>query len=135
MTDQFVAIYQREGTPGWRLTSWLDANHLLGYLNPNGPSSISFTLEDGSYIQCAGAKTRLTVEARLISPRGDLHVVFGKGARTGIKEIIACSVGPITVDSSQILQMRDARKLIRHFVERQLLLDSYVAEDISARFA
>jgi len=134
MTHTFNATYQREGAPGWRLKSWEDANMLLRYLNPAGPSSASFTLDDGSYIQCAGSKTRLTIEARLIRASGFHHVVFGRGPLIGTTELISCSVGPISVDASQILQMRDARKLIRHFVEHRQFLDSYATTDVTIRF-
>ena len=134
MTHIFSAIYKREGTPGWLIKSWEDANQLLGYFGPTGTSSVSFTLDDGSYIQCAGHKTRLTVEARLVRVSDFLHVVLGKGPIVGTSELITCSAGPITVDASQVLQMRDARKLIRHFVEYRQFLDSYNAADVSAKF-
>lgn len=132
----FEAWYSREGTPGWQLHSWDDANHLLSYLKPDGQSFAAFTLSDGSYVQCAGRKTRLTVEARVVASRAKFrHYVFGKGAPTGETESIACAIGPIEVDRTQLLAMRDARLLIREFVERRRLHDSYYAQDVTLRFA
>jgi len=64
---KFKAHYERGGIKGCMLDSWNDANHLLGYQKAEGPSFAIFTFEDGSYIQCAGVKKRLTVEARIIS--------------------------------------------------------------------
>lgn len=132
----FRAKYEREGSPGWQIKSWEDANKLLSYLRPDGPSSAAFTLDSGSYIQCAGSKTCLTVETRIVDSTGGFsHYVLGKGPLTGTVETIECTVGPINVDQSQLLTLRDGRKIIRHFVETGgAIPEGYFAQDVSARF-
>lgn len=132
----FNAKYEREGSPGWQLRSWEDATNLLSYLKPDGPSSATFTLDAGSYVQCAGSKTRLTVEARVLDSTGAFsHYVLGKGSLKGIVETIECTVGPINVDESQVLTLRDARKIIRYFVEEDSgFPEDYYAQDVSSRF-
>jgi hypothetical protein len=132
----FEAHYEREGSPGWPLKSWDDANALLGYQKADGPSYSAFTLPSGSYVQCAGGKRRLVVEARVTGPDASFrHYRFGKGARAGHDEAVACNCGPITADASDILTMRDARLIIRHFVEqRGELLGKYQANDVTHLF-
>lgn len=128
----FEALYEREGSPGWNIKSWEDANHLLGYQKTEGPSFTVFTISNGSFVQCAGGKTKLTVEAKIVNPNGHAkHYRFGKGALAGGKTQIECNCGPITVDSSQVLNMKDARLIIRHFVETSgELLEQYEAQEI-----
>jgi hypothetical protein len=132
----FHAKYEREDSTGWPIRSWNDANKLLSYFGSDNHSSATFTLESGSYVQCAGAKTRLTVEARIVKPNGNfVHYVFGLGDRSGKIEEIECSVGPISVDATQVLTLRDGRKIIRHFVESGgELPEGYDVQDVSERF-
>jgi hypothetical protein len=128
----FKAHDQREGVHGWPLQSWDDANHLLGYQKAEGPSFTIFTRGDGSYIQCAGGKKRLTVEARIIeNDKTVKHYRFGKGKPVNSVESIACNCGPIEVDSSQILTMKDARILIRDFVENSRFSQKYSTTEIT----
>jgi hypothetical protein len=76
----FNAKCEREAIPGWQIKYWDDANKLLSYLNPEGPSSVSFTIDSSSYIQGAGPKTRLTVEAIVVEPMGRFsHYVLERG--------------------------------------------------------
>ena len=131
----FEAWYAREGTSGWPVKSWETANALLSYLQPVNRSFASFTIAGGSYVQCAGAKTRLTVEVRIVREDGSFtHLVFGKGQLQQRVELIASSAGHVTVDASQVLKMRDARLIIREFVEHQRLHAGYLCEDVTSRF-
>jgi len=129
----FEAHYEREGSPGWPIKSWDTANKLLGYQNAEGPSFSIFTVGNGSFVQCAGGKTRLTIEARIIGENDTFqHYRFGKGPLTGQQAEIECNCGPILVDRSQVLKMRDARLIIRHFVETSGgLLPGYEAQEVS----
>jgi hypothetical protein len=132
----FEAHYEREGTTGWPIKSWDDANTLLGYQKAEGPSYTIFTLNNGSYIQCAGGKKRLVIEARVVNKNGSFnHYRFGANNPTGQPLTIECNCGPITVDESEALTMRDARLIIRHFVENNgELLGKYNATDITNMF-
>jgi len=66
----FKAHYARQRSVGWTIDSWNVANQLLSYLDPEKRAYATFTRTDGSYVQCAGAKRRVTVEARVIDARG-----------------------------------------------------------------
>ena len=87
-------------------------------------------------VQCAGGKTKLTVEAR-VTEQGDAfkHYRFGKGGLSDRNVVIECNCGPFTADETQVLKMKDARLIIKHFVENNgELLSGYEAQDISNVF-
>jgi hypothetical protein len=109
---------------------------LLRYFDSERRPFAVSTLSDKSYIQCLGEKTRLTVEARQFQPDGSYtHWVFGRGAPNGTQERIEVSTGAVTVDSSQILAMRDARIIIRQFLETRTFPLAYYRQDVTDRFA
>jgi hypothetical protein len=131
----FKARYTRPRSVGWDVDSWETANSLLSYLHPDKRAFAAFTLAGGGYVQCAGAKRRLTVEARIyVQPDRFAHYVFGRGALTGAHTHIECAVGPIEVDTSQVLEMRSARRIMRHFIETRSLHPDYTATDVTHRF-
>jgi hypothetical protein len=81
--------YSREGDSGWKIKDWDTANKLLSYLDPKVRSFAIFEKDDRNYIQCAGAKRGLTVEARLYAKRGKFtHYRFGRGEPVGKKATI-----------------------------------------------
>jgi hypothetical protein len=128
--------YSRENSPGWKIKDWDTANKLLSYLNTDGMSFACFEKPDGSYVQCAGSKTRLTAEARLYdSPGRFRHVVFGRGALTGDTEKVETTDCVIEVDASQILQMRHVRLLFRPWLEGGTFPDDFHMTDVTQRFS
>ena len=128
--------YSRENSPGWKIRDWDTANKLLSYLSTDGKSFACFERPDGSYLQCAGSKTRLTVEARLFdSPDSFRHFVFGKGDLTNETDFIQTTDFEITVDTSQILKMRDARLIFRPWLMDQGFPDGFTMTDVTSRFS
>ena len=128
--------YQRNDSPGWKIRDWDTANKLLGYLDPQVRPFAVFTLPNNSYAQCLGSKRRLTVEVREYAADGSFtHWVFGRGPLSGHSDTIEVSTGAVTVDTSQLLTMRDARLIIRPFLELQSFPTTYSRHDVTARFA
>lgn len=126
--------YSRTDTVGWKIRGWETANKLLGYLEPERRHFATFTLPDGSYVQCIGRKTALVVESREYHEDSSFtHWVFGKGDLTGRNVRVGGTPGTIRVDESQILKMRDARLIIRQFLENRTYPDRYAKQDVSAR--
>ncbi len=128
--------YSRTDCPaGWKIRDWDTANKLLSYFDPERRPFAIFALLDNSYIQCLGSKRRLTVEARQYRPDGSFtHWVFGRGAPLREPQEIAVSTGISRVDISQILAMRDARIIIRQFLETRTFPSSYYRQDVTRRF-
>jgi hypothetical protein len=128
--------YSRTDCPaGWKIPDWDTANKLLSYLEPERRPFAIFTLSDKSYVQCFGAKMRLTVEAREYHQDGLFtHWVFGRGTLIGHSERIESATGDVTVDASQLLLMRDARVIIRQFLEARTFPAVYHRQNVSERF-
>jgi len=127
--------YSRTDSNGWKIRDWETANKLLSYLEPKRRPFAIFTLSNNSYVQCLGAKTRLTVEAREYQPDGSFtHWVFGRGTPIGTPEKIEASTGNVTVDASQVLSMREARLIIRQFLETRAVPESFHRQDVTQRF-
>jgi hypothetical protein len=128
--------YQRTDTPGWHIRDWDTANKLLSYFDPDRRPFAIFTLPDKSYVQCLGSKRRLTVEARVYRPDGSFtHWVFGRGRPLSEPVCIEVSTGAVTIDVTQQLAMRDARIIIRQFLDTRTFPDNYHREDVTKNFA
>lgn len=127
--------YSRTDTPGWKIKDWETANKLLSYLELRRRHFTTFTLPDDSYVQCLGSKTALTVEIREQQQDGTFkHWVFGKCPPIGEMTRVGSDSGSITVDRSQVMTMRDARLIIRQFLETRTLCERYHRQDVSDRF-
>jgi len=121
---------------GWKIRQWETANKLLSYFDPERRPFAIFTLPDKSYVQCLGSKTRLTVEAREFRPDGSFtHWIFGRETPSGVVETIKVSSGITTVDATQLLAMRDARIIIRQFLEKRTFPSVYYRQDVTHRYA
>ena len=126
--------YARTDSPGWPIRDWDTANKLLGYLGPERHFAV-FTLPDAGYVQCLGGKRALTVELRQAGANGAfVHWVLGRGALVGREVRVGTTTEFVTVDESQVLAMRDARKIIRLFLETGLIHDGYTRTDVTSRF-
>lgn len=127
--------YQRNDTPGWNIRDWETANKLLGYLDLDRRPFATFTLRDNSYVQCSGSKRRLTVEARQYHSDGSFtHWVFGRGHPLSEPVRIEASTGGVVVDVTQQLAMRDARVIMRQFLETRTFPEKYYRQDVTGRF-
>jgi hypothetical protein len=128
--------YSRADCPaGWKIRDWETANKLLSYFDSERRPFAIFALPDNSYVQCLGTKTRLTVEARVFRSDGSFtHWVFGRGEPVGSQERIEVSSGVTVVDSTQLLAMRDARLIIRQFLETRTFPADYYRQDVTERF-
>jgi len=123
-------------TVGWKIKDWDTANKLLSYLEPDHRHFAIFELPDRSFAQCLGRKTALTVEAREFHEDGTFtHWVFGKGPLTGETTQVGGDAGVVTVGTSQVLKMRDARVILRQFLETRTFPEQYERQDVTERFA
>ncbi|CAM2823383.1 hypothetical protein FPL22_04750 [Rariglobus hedericola] len=110
------------------LYDWEIVLSRLSYFANKGPDFIVFELKDGSYVQCAGSKNQLTIETRTYdSERNFKHLTWGRSICTGVKTGIESMDGYIEVDTSQVLQMRDARIIIKAFIEREEIPQKYLS--------
>lgn len=79
--------------------------------------------------------SQLTVEARVYVSDGSFkHWIFGKGLPQREPVAIVVSSGTLSVDVSQILTMRQAKPIIRQFLEKRTFPAEYHRQDVTARF-
>jgi hypothetical protein len=118
-----------------KMPDWNVANWQLRYLDPSRRPFMVFALPNGSFIQCLGSKQRLTVEARECRPDGSFtHWVFGRGRPQREPVQIKVSTGQVTLDVSQVLTMRQARPIIRQFLETRTFPAEFHRQDVTHRF-
>jgi hypothetical protein len=128
-------LFHPGNSPVLFLYDWDVILKRLSYFGKDGPDFAILELEDGSYVQCAGEKTRLTVESRVYhGDRKFQHVVWGRGPLSRRPALVPCVDGFIDADASQVLKMRDAREIMRSFVEKVPVPPRYVSTDVSGRF-
>lgn len=119
--------FEGESLENQYLTNWEYARQQLSFLDPIKHSFIILSLPNGNYVQCAGSKQELTVEARIFSSdNSHSHYRSGKGSLSRQEAVIRCNVGPIFIDASQVLTLQEAEQIMRHFVETGGLHPDYV---------
>lgn len=102
----------------------------LAQLHPKGPSFVILTREDGSYVQTAGAKLRLTVECREMMPQGFRHYTLGKNPPDTRPTYINCRCGPIHCQMSESMTLTDAQAIFTEFQSTGQLPDEFVRREM-----
>ncbi|MEO8379147.1 MAG: hypothetical protein ABI779_05745 [Acidobacteriota bacterium] len=90
---------------------------LLSSINPKGPSYFVLSDETGSYLQAAGARLRMTVEHRRVTPFGLQHFVLGTDTADETEISINYSGGAIRLRRSEVLSLSRAIEIFRNFYE------------------
>ncbi len=101
----------------------------LAQLHPRGPSFVILSRDDGSYVQTAGAKLRLTVEYRQMNPSNFRHFTLGKIPADPRPTCINCKCGPIHCHLNESMTLNDAEIIFKEFLENGRVPGSYVLRD------
>lgn len=104
----------------------------LEHITPRVPSIFILTRPDGSFVQAAGSKTRLTVEARFMRANGGFqHVIVG--VEDDDKELthIAYSSGTLVVQKSEVLKLPDAQTIFSSFLRTGYIPMPYINRDVT----
>jgi hypothetical protein len=118
-----------------RVKDWDSAKRILSRLDPDDCSFIIFENANRNYIQCAGSKDGLTVEARIYENGEQFkHYRFGRRKRSGKRVKIDCFCGPIRVDKTELLTLEDAEAIMQQFLEDGTFHHSYVATVLSEKY-
>lgn len=124
----------REDQPGREIKDWKTAKGQLSGLKVKGRSFIIFEKENGDYVQCAGSRKALTVEARMHAGDGSFrHVIFGCDEATGVEVEIPTSESVLRVDASQVLNLKYARGILQPWLEGYAFPIRYIQTDITDR--
>jgi hypothetical protein len=99
----------------------------LNEINPRFKSFFILTNDLGDFVQCAGAKLRLTIEFRHFN---DLNVI---GSDKPKKEEISInySGGAITIQRNEVLTINDAIKIFETFYNTGNIPDDYLLRKVS----
>jgi len=129
-----VVVAETETRDTVRIEDFYAADALMCTLSLRGPSYIIFNGADGDgYVQFAGSHEQLTVEQRTTGAGdGFRHLVWGRGPLDEEAARVPTRDGWVDVDVSQVLQLHDARVLLRAWWEGQPMPPGYVPTDITA---
>lgn len=84
-------------------------------------------VDTGEFVQLAGSRGRLTVEAKIHSDNKKVlrHYRLGIGVQKGEQTLIRCVVGPIRVRTDQVLKLESALPIFETFFESGRLPGDY----------
>jgi hypothetical protein len=125
---------QLEGHPPVCVQSVEEVKAVLGKLHPKGPSFVILSRDDGSYMQTAGARLRLTVEYREILSTGFKHFTLGRKPFDPKSTCINCKCGPITCHQSESMTLADAESIFAEFFGNGRIPHAYMARDKTGEF-
>src|SRR4051812_34895394 len=78
---------------------------VVSAISPRSPSFFILSDNSGSYVQVAGARLRLTVEYRQVTPFGFRHFVLGRPPLAETEMSINYTGGAIRLRTSEILSL------------------------------
>ena len=111
-----------------------DIERAIEDLDPRANSFFVLDRSDGSYIQIAGSRLRLTVEWRDQGSNRFVHSVLGKGAVVEDEVSIDCAVGPIRVKRHEVLTLEDAKVVFRRMLLSGAVSSGYTTRDVTQMF-
>ena len=106
----------------------------LEHITPRRPSVFILTRPDGSFVQTAGSKIRLTVEARYMRPEGFRHLIVGVEEEDKEMTHVAYSCGTLIVQKSELLKLRDAQIIFKAFLRTGQIPMPYVVRDVTSAY-
>ncbi len=125
----------REGHSPICPASFAEIQAALDQIDPNTQSFVILSQSDGSYLQTAGSRLRLTLEYRqVIADSAFKHYVLGHQPISEKIEHIQCHVGPIQVRKHEVLTLRDAVDVFRSYFESRTIPRDYLLRDVTAMF-
>jgi hypothetical protein len=106
----------------------------INQMSSVGNSFCILTANDESYVQCAGAKSKLTIEYRKYIGRKFNHYVLGM-LKEAVKEVsIRYSGGYIKVNQNEVLTDKDAIAVFEAFLNIECLPENYELRETTPMF-
>jgi len=103
-------------------------------MNSETSSYCTFSLNDDCYIQCAGSKTRLTIEYREPIEGGFSHYVIGVKSLLKIDSKVPYSGGSIKVKKNEIFNAEQAVEIFDSFINNNKIPENYTKRDTTLMF-
>lgn len=114
-----------------------EVDFVYGFLNQMNNSTSSFctlSFSDSLYIQCAGSKSRMTIEIRTPDQNGFRHFVVGVKSLLKTSTKVSYSGSEIKVKSNEVLNHNQAIELFRAFIIEKKILDEYTLRETTEMF-
>ena len=106
----------------------------LEHITPRGPSVFILTRADGSFVQTAGSRIRLSVEARYVRPEGFRHLIVGVEDEDTELTTVVYSCGSLDVQKCEVLRLRDAQIIFDGFLRTGQIPAPYIVRDVTNMF-
>ncbi|CAG7652758.1 hypothetical protein PAESOLCIP111_06620 [Paenibacillus solanacearum] len=114
-----------------------ELNFVIDFLKQmNGSTSSFCTLaySDYLYLQCAGSKSKMTIEYREPYKDGFKHFVIGIRSFIKISTKVSYSGGEIKVRTNEVFNFKQAEELFKTFYNERRILDKYVLRETTEMF-
>jgi hypothetical protein len=111
-------------------------NDFLKQMNNNTSSFCTLSYSDFLFIQCAGSKSRMTIEYRSPdkSEIGFRHFVIGVKRLIKTTTKVSYSGGEIKVRTNEVLNYEQAVELFKMFINERMILGEYVLRETTGMF-
>ncbi|MDQ0194589.1 hypothetical protein [Paenibacillus wynnii] len=123
-------------------------NHVMEEIDPefdfvtdfliqmNGSTNSFCTVSHSDYlfIQCAGSKSKMTIEYREPDNDGFRHFVIGVRSIIETNTKVSYSGGEIKVRTNEVLNYEQAEELFKTFINERRILDKYVLRETTKMF-
>jgi hypothetical protein len=108
----------------------------LRRISPSGPGYFSLTSDrNGSYVQAAGARLKLTIEYRIPEGGSFRHYILGRNDVVDRPERqINSAVGQINLLANEVLDIDDAIAVFGYFLDYGSVPDRFLLRDDTERF-
>ena len=112
-----------------------DIVEALQAIHPISNSYFSLSDAGDSYVQAAGARSRLTVEYRCVASGDFSHFVLGHAEGDFEKDVyINCRCGPVRVKKNEVLTIAEAIEIFVRFFEFHDTPSQFVLREVTAMF-
>jgi hypothetical protein len=109
--------------------------NFINQMKPDGNSFCILTASNESYVQCAGAKSKLTIEYRRYEGSSFGHFVLGSQKDMGKNVSVRYSGGYISVMQNEALTSKDAINVFETFFNTQCIAEGYRLRETTAMFS
>lgn len=116
------------------LTPLLKLEEILNQIDPFSFPYVVLTNENKDYIQCAGSKNAMAIEARFYNNGTFKHFVLGRELMSKVWDRIECKVGPIDVLSHEVMDLNNAIILFKSFFLTGSIPQNYNKRNITRQF-
>jgi hypothetical protein len=108
--------------------------NFINQMNSETSSFCTLTLDEDLYIQCAGSRSKMTIEIRKPHDKGFIHYVVGKKSFIKTNSRIQYSGGSIQLMSNEVLNQEHSKGIIKAFIYSLEVPKEYIKRNATRMF-